>query len=92
LRALEADRRRGAELAREIHDLVAAVQAAYATCPPDKVALVQCPLVEDAHQPVEDLVAFELADIIEALRSIIFDVWPTEGGRARRPESPLSRG
>lgn len=31
------------QLACELHDLVAAVKAAYAACPPDRIAQVQCP-------------------------------------------------
>jgi hypothetical protein len=70
------------QLACELHDLVAAVRAAYATCPPDRIPLVKCP-PDGAPQPVEDLVAFELADVIEALRSTVFGVWPTDDRAAR---------
>ena len=70
------------ELAQEMHDLIAAVQAAYAAHPPDKAALTKRLPAEDRRLPYEIAVAFELGDIIDSMRDTIFGHWPDDSSEA----------
>jgi hypothetical protein len=76
------------ELAQEMHDLIAVVQAAYATHPPDKTMLVKRLPRSAKHLPYETAVAYELGDLIDSMRDTIFGHWP--GGEDSNETGDLS--
>jgi hypothetical protein len=63
------------ELAQQLHSIIDAVQAAYATHPPDKAMLtMRLPGVARC-LPYEAAVAYELGDVIDSVRNTNFGFW-----------------